>query len=188
VADHLSPVLIGITGRFGTGKSTLAGYLAEMIQGAQVVAFADALKLDVRAILPELAGVELSAERLEELKAECLGPMYQGYGELMRRCWGDDYWIGRLAPFLPPRAIVADVRYPNEAVWLRSRGGLLVAVSGPCRRPGDTRSADHPSERHVEEVARGADVPVVNDWTLEGLRSEAGRIARMALRRAGVAT
>jgi hypothetical protein len=98
-----------------------------------------------------------------------------------------DYWIERLAANLPDRAIVADVRYPNECDWIKSRGGLLVALSGPCRREGDRRSTAHPSEVHVEEVARAAHVRVMNDSDLDWLGAEARRIARVALGRAGVA-
>lgn len=177
-------ILIGITGKFGVGKSTLAEMLASEIPDAWVVAFADNLKREVHMMLTRQVGlpfIDTSIGERNELKGECLGPMYQGYGELCRRLLGEDCWIKALAMELPTRAIVADVRHHNEAAWLRSRGGILVALSGPCRRPGDQRSTMHPSEIHVAEIARAADVPVVNDYTLDHLRTQARGVARMAL-------
>lgn len=173
-------ILIGITGRYGTGKSTLAAMLAELLD-AQVVAFADALKEHTHTILEDLTGVLLPPHRIEELKSNCLGPMYQGYGEFMRQNFGQDYWIEQLESVLPARAIVADVRYPNESQWIKARGGLLVAISGPCRRDGDQRSPTHPSEAGVKECAAMADIAFENDGDLRQLRNHARAIACMAV-------
>jgi hypothetical protein len=183
----MSEILIGITGRLGTGKSTLAEMLAQQIPDARVVAFADALKDAVTTMLARRILVREDALRawLDDHKSDVFGPMLQGFGEFARLQCGQDFWIEQLAESLPDRAIVADVRHHNEAEWIRSRGGLLVVIGGPCRRPGDTRSAEHPSERHVEAIAAGADVRVINGGDLDWLRTEARRIARMALARAG---
>jgi hypothetical protein len=170
-------ILIGITGRFGTGKSSLAALLAEQLPGAQVVAFADALKVDSHRLLEPALDRPITPEEVERLKPTCLGPIYQGYGELMRQWYADDYWVERLAEALPARAIVADVRYPNEADWLKHRGGLLIVVRGPNRRPDDTRSPDHPSEAFVEHCARRADVHLSNDGSLDSLRATAATLA-----------
>lgn len=178
------PILVGITGRYGSGKSTLAEMLADLIPDARVVAFADALKADIHQVAREW-GIEPTPEELAARKGDVFGPLYQGWGEMMRAFRREDHWIRRLEGHLPDRAIVADVRYPNEHDWIRGRGGLIVAVSGPCRRTGDARSPDHPSERQVPEVARGADVAVINDCTLEALRTHARGVARLVLSRVG---
>jgi energy-coupling factor transporter ATP-binding protein EcfA2 len=181
-----APTVIGITGRFGSGKSTLAELLAELIPGARVTALADDLKEDVHAMLGRQLGaafLDVADDRaaLESLKGECLGPIYQGYGELCRRLYGEAYWIERLVLRLRrldiERPIVADVRYPNEARWVRSTGGIVIAVTGPCRREGDRRSPDHPSERYVDEIAADASVVVENNRDLAALRDEASRLA-----------
>jgi energy-coupling factor transporter ATP-binding protein EcfA2 len=178
--------VIGITGRFGSGKSTLAELLAELIPGARVTALADELKEDVHAMLGRQLGTafeDVADDRaaLEALKGESLGPIYQGYGELCRCLYGEIYWIERLCRRLDrldiERPIVADVRYPNEARWVRSTGGIVIAVTGPCRREGDRRSTDHPSERYVEEIAASAVVVVENYGDLAALRDDARRLA-----------
>lgn len=187
--NEQAPIIIGITGRLGVGKSTLAGLIAESIPDARVVAFADALKTQVHTMLGQSIGgffVGLTREDLDSLKPTCFGPIYQGYGELMRYLLGDDYWIRVLQADLPPRAIVADVRYPNEAAWIKARGGLLVAVSGPCRRDGDRRSPEHPSERHIEEIVGLSGWRIENNGSLPDLQAHAERVARAALARAGI--
>lgn len=177
-------ILIGITGRMGRGKSTLAEQVAAFIDGAQVVALSDALKGHVHAVVEQEAGITLTHELIAEHKGTVFGPIYQGWGELFRTFAWSRYWVARLDAALPRRAVVADIRYPNEAEWIQERGGLLVAVQGPCRREGDQRATDHPSERFVDEIAATADVVVLNEGDLEHLRSEARRIAGMAVVRA----
>lgn len=180
--------LIGITARRGRGKTTFALMLAELLPEAEVVAFADALKLDVldmvnetRAGGPFGSRPEYTLADLERDKATCWGPILQGYGELMRQEHGQDYWCERLAETLEDARgagaegcfIVADVRHPNEVDWIKEHGGVLVALKGPCRLDGDTRSDSHPSEANVEACAERADIRLENTGTLDTLRGVA---------------
>lgn len=171
-------MLIGITGTIGVGKNTVADMLS-VATDAYVVGFADELKADVHDWLARRIGRALTANEIEGLKGTCLGPIYQGYGELMRQVAGRDYWIKRLEAILPGRAIVADCRYVNEGEWVKSRGGLLVSVVGPNRRTGDTRSSSHPSETEVAEVRKLAGVEIANiSESLIALRAQvAGALA-----------
>lgn len=170
---------IGITGRYGSGKSTLAAILREMVPGSEVVAFADALKCDVLQTVNRALGTDYTREDLERDKATVWGPILQGWGELCRRTYGEDYWIDRLADVLPRRAIIADVRYENEAAFVKCQPtGLIVFVDGPNRRGHDARSATHPSEAKAGEP--WGDVVVTNTSTLQFLRDQARCIARMA--------
>lgn len=171
-------ILVGIVGRKGRGKSTLAEIMAGHIEGARVVGLADALKRDVHAMVMGFGHLELLPEDLEPLKGDCLGPMYQGYGELMRRLRGEDYWITRLESVLPERAIVADVRHVNEAEWIKARSGVLIGVIGSSWREGDTRSDEHPSERYVDDCIDIAHALAFNTRGLDHLRSTAQNIAR----------
>lgn len=183
-----TPILIGITGRLGTGKTRLAGYLADQIPGTRVVALADALKEAVLDLCCDAVPWKRESMRewLEGRKGSIYGPLLQGWGEFIRETYGRNTWIEALEQHLPHRAIVADVRYPNEADWIRSRGGILVAVSGPCRREGDQRSTDHPSEAHVEQLAAGAGWRIENTGSLPDLHAQASRLAAFALRTASV--
>jgi hypothetical protein len=176
----MTAILIGITGNLGSGKSTLAAVLAERIPGAVVVGFADRLKARVHQIVEGTAGIVITPTDLEAHKGDVFGPLYQGWGQLIREFVDEDYWVRALEAALPERAIVADVRHQNEAKWIKARGGLLVAVDGPCRRESDQRNAQHPSEAGVADCRRLADLSVGNFGTVDLLRKEAVHIARIA--------
>ena len=171
--------LIGITGYRSTGKTTMAMALAnaEPLRGADIQGFADAVKDDVHRMIEEKAGYTLSKIQKAALKANSLGHMYQGYGELARRLFGEDFWIKRLEMVLSDRAIIHDVRYPNEAEWIKSRGGLLIGVVGEIRDLQDARDERHPSEVFVSECLKMADVMVYNKHGYNHLIQESVRIA-----------
>lgn len=180
----MTPVLIGITGRKGTGKSTMADMLAAQIPDSQVCAFAGDLKADVLTMLAHtLSDIPLDEliHQMSASKGTTFGPIYQGYGELLRQLHGPNYWIDRLADSLPARAIVADVRYVNEAEWIHSRGGLLVGLRGPERREGDQRAVDHPSEAEVSRCIELADTVIENRWGLDRLQMSAVIVAHDVL-------
>ncbi len=186
----MNGILIGITAPKGRGKTTLAQLLADQIPGLQVVGFADALKHDVLQLVNEYLGLdpaEYTREDLEDNKGAVWGPILQGFGELMRRRENDEYWIRRLEERLPSRAAVADVRYLNEAQWIKGSGGFLIAIEGPCRLDGDVRDNAHPSEANIQDCMDRAHAFVVNDGTLNDLRLSALAIAQLLKTRMGVA-
>jgi energy-coupling factor transporter ATP-binding protein EcfA2 len=191
----LSKALIGITGTKGSGKSTLAAMLRDEIPNAEIVALADALKDDVADLV---AGIQyivppIGREWLEAHKGTVYGPLLQGFGSLFREAVSPDYWVEQVAAYWldvvdnniggVDALIVPDVRYENEARWITSQGGLLIAVQGPSRWEGDERDTAHPSETGVDTVRQLADIVVFNDDGLDALRTEALSIAaRVAAR------
>lgn len=60
--------------------------------------------------------------------------------------------------------IIDDVRFEDEAAWVRGRGGLVLHL----RRPGFAVDPDVPSERGIAHC-EGEPI-VANDGTLEQLR------------------
>lgn len=181
--------LIGIIGRKGVGKSTLAEMLKQEIEGAEIIAFADALRGEVHAMLnhPLFSERPVSREWLEERKGSVWGPILQGYGEFCRQWYGPSYWIDVLANDIEDfdAVIVPDVRHVNEAEFIKSQGGLLVAIDGPSRWVGDQRDQQHPSEANVDKIRQMADVVVFNmedgfDTGFDDLRRQAMRVANIA--------
>lgn len=70
----------------------------------------------------------------------------QHLGDQMRKMFGETFWLDRVAGRIDgpdDRVVIPDVRYLNEALWIKSVGGLLVKVNRPGRRP----------EGHVSETA-----------------------------------
>ena len=131
--------IVGLVGKKRTGKdlfylSCLELYLEKRIGlPPKRFAFADSLKQEVA----KTAGI--SMEELNARKTEFRGILQDVGNE--RRKHDEDYWIGRVAfkminfdremfgqLHIPHIAIITDVRFLNEAVWIQSLGGKLVRV------------------------------------------------------------
>lgn len=177
------PVLIGLIGRAGSGKSEAAFYL-ERRHDFVGVAFAQQLKESVLEPMlhtlgidyahlyePELKAVKLPGYEREELTARKL---MQVFGDAGRAC-APDWWVDQLAAcvgldaahnFTPihDRIVVSDVRFPNEAAWIERHGGVLVRLHREQAEP--VRA--HISEQHVDTLTAHVDL-VNNGPTLAGL-------------------
>lgn len=177
------PILIGLCGAAGSGKSAAADVLCREYGFVQI-AFADTLRDMLFAMLGN-QGIDhawITEPRLKERPIAALGisgrQLMQTLGD-----WGrslhPDFWVHALARSagmaeqMPPgtapchdRIVISDVRYPNEAAWLRKHGGVLVHIS---RHSGTAQpTAAHSSEQH--HATLGADVGLANHGpTLEGL-------------------
>src|SRR5690606_583210 len=143
--------LIGLTGYAGAGKDTVATYLYGY--GYARYAFADKLKEEVYEAFPDIR------ETVDEVgwdKAKWVNPhvrtTLQDYGVWRRTTEGAYYWVNRVIEQLnadrPPFVVITDVRFPNEAAYVRSiclsdgGGGALVKVE----RDGVGPVNDHVSE------------------------------------------
>lgn len=62
-------------------------------------------------------------------------------------------------------AVFADVRFENEAAWVRARGGIVLHIS----RKGTPAVCDHVSEEGIR--FRPGDLPLTNSGTLEELQA-----------------
>lgn len=149
--------LIGITGFAGSGKDTVGCILADY--GFQRFAFADALREEVAAQLDgadypmptcfsPLAIEALSFADPAEVYAKPTTPrmraLLQEWGTEYRRAQNPAYWSHVVAERMAgvERACITDVRFADEAEFVRSRGGVVWRVN----RPGYGPSA-HASER-----------------------------------------
>lgn len=167
------PVVVGLTGPAGCGKSTVARWL-RADHGFVELSFA----APIRELVMDALG--WSDEELEAGKEQVTryGVTPRQMMQTLGTEWGrnmihPDFWVlwleRRLSCFPgKDRFVVSDVRFPNEASWVRTRGTLWHLT-----RPGTTVSA-HISEAGVERTPpdRGLD----NDCDLDALR---GRIANL---------
>jgi len=180
-------MLIGLNGRFGSGKDTVYQILYEEITIADVerVAFADKLKESAAAALG------IPVEVLEYLKGEeewhyraddgswrpqgyarsfNMRTFLQRYGtEAHRDVFGQDFWIDSA---LPPDldhtgriVVVTDMRFPNEMERVKDLGGYCVYVFRP---QGENKAHKHPSEQDLPK--REFDWTISNDGSLDHLR------------------
>lgn len=152
-----TPLLLGLCGAAGAGKSTVAAYLEEQFAFAQI-ALADPI-VDMIGALFAAAGVDGAwmVERALKEQPTTLGVSYRRLAQTLGTDWGrqivaPDLWLRVAAARLASPAlqhehvVVSDVRFPNEAAWLTARGGVLVRV---LRLEPDLPAVQpHVSEQH----------------------------------------
>lgn len=163
--------LIGFSGYAGSGKDTSAAILKED-HGYTRFAFADELKREVYASfqfvrdLVDHYGWERAKRDFPEVRE-----LLQEIGVSMRFRHGSDYWVNKVAAKIktdsPERVAITDVRFPNEAKWIRDNGGIVVRIESVFAEAAN----GHESER-VMDLA--ADEVVYNDIPddLEPLRCQ----------------
>ena len=160
----MTHTIIGLTGRKCSGKSTAADIILELTQGDSVkISLATPIKTDIQ----ELIGVPI-----DDTNKEIIRPVLQSYGEAIKQLFGSDYWVKRAghtwkqyAPFTTIM-VCDDIRFPLEAEWIRSLGGIVVKI----HRPGFEDSPDlHVSETAIDSIR--PDYIIDNDSTQQHLRT-----------------
>lgn len=159
-------LLIGICGRAEAGKSTLAQALVAAA-GGRVVAMADSLRDVVEAAFGARFETHAAKAARCDFWADRLGPDWATGRQILQRVGSElfrahvhpDFWLFHLErklSQLPPQPVIAipDVRFDNEAQWVRAQGGYLVLV----------RRADQPPPRDAHVSERGVD-PALLDWS-----------------------
>ena len=172
--------IIGLNGFARSGKDTAAHGLAG--DGYQRFALATPIReamLTLNAILP-------SGRRFAELVEHHCGDwdackadpvdgaefrkLQQLFGtEVGRSLLGSSVWIDILAARIRESGAelvaVSDVRFPNEAEWVHSQGGIVIEIV----RPGVVPANGHASEQRLPR--RLVDHVVLNDGTVEDLHA-----------------
>lgn len=186
----MSTLLIGLAGAAGSGKTTAARYLSRW-QDFIHYAFAQPLK----AMLAE--GLNLSAAQLEGAEKEAplpwLGKSPRELLQTLGSEWGRELvhrelWLrvarqnlDNLAECFPQARgiVISDVRYEDEAAFVRERGGVLVHILRPDAPP--VRA--HASEAGV--AIGDNDLTIHNDADLAELRERVLEAVQRAAARAG---
>lgn len=189
-----APVVIGLTGPAGCGKSTIAQHLVAQ-DGFTRVRFAEPLKLMLRAYLehcgaePELIERMIEGDLKETPSALLVGrtPRHamQTLGtEWGRMCIDEHLWTSAAAMRVHrlrrhTNIVIDDVRFENEADTVRHMGGKVVMITGRGGIPGN----------HASESGVVPDLTIDNSGTLSkalgdlryvmGIGYEAGGVIRM---------
>lgn len=153
----MKPLLIGLTGPMGCGKTTVATHLIRE-HGFTEYSFASPLKDMLCAMLG------ITEIRLEELKRSELPILPERNGEpfpTMRRAlqtigteWGrqqihSELWlalaeqrIAAMSNWLSmDRIVISDVRFENEADFIRQKGGVVIHIQ-PENRTHNTHASE----------------------------------------------
>lgn len=125
-------MIVGFTGRMGSGKSTAATIAADILS-AERVGFSQALKRDALGWVNHYrASVGLPGLTLAhlEVRKPTFRPLLQGLGTAVRDLVQPDYWINVLMDQLTEDThwVIDDVRFPNEAEAIRDRDGVVILI------------------------------------------------------------
>lgn len=196
--DHL-PFLLGIAGKAGSGKDTVADYLTSQYKACYQDSFAAPLK---EAVAP-LFGIDADALYDTEFK-ETVDPfwkvtprqMLQFFGtDLIRNHIhkllpeiGQDFWVERFHKGLeesyksvtkdskwyePECVVVSDVRFKNEVDYILASGGAILHL---FRTDADFDSMGHISEQ-LETIPNNTTIfHLPNNSTLEELYNSVDNI------------
>jgi len=131
-------MLIGLSGKAGSGKTTVTNYLTKMGFGTRK--FAAPLKsmladlLISQGVEPEDTPLFIEGE-LKEVPTELLGGKSPRHAmQTLGTEWGrgqlhEDFWVEAALRNPAQRDLIFDdVRFPNEALAIRNRGGIVVNV------------------------------------------------------------
>lgn len=157
------PDWVGFTGLARSGKDTAADMLIELIDEDEVgirqkIGYGDALK-DLAKVIGWNGIKDDKGRRLLQV----LGT------EVVRECIDEDYWVNKLAeraealwswanemlqgpgdsPSIPLIVVVPDVRFNNEAEFIRERGGVVIGMSR-LLKAGETFVSNHKSEWGID--------------------------------------
>jgi len=163
MTDRDKKILVGLVGYSGSGKDSLAAELCRF-GGYTRYAFADSLKSLLLATDKTFGN---SMERLEDWKRRGLHETrekLQRLGQTLRN-YDDDFWLKSMPDTIADRAVITDIRYPNELDWVKERGGTVVAI----QRPGFGPINDHTSERNTTSLLELADLSLTNHDTVAEL-------------------
>lgn len=120
-------MIIGLSGKMGTGKSTLASHLMNKESDSKIVKVAGLL-YELQDMVYDKLGLKLQGDKDRELLI-ALG------------MWGRDkdsnFWIDKAISQAKNSTekliIMDDIRFPNEALAVEQAGGLLIRIQGEQR-------------------------------------------------------
>lgn len=160
--------IIGLGHKARHGKDYLAGCLLKLLPGSRIFSFAD----DLKALARALGMTSKHPAFLQQL------------GNAMRTL-DANYWVEKLLLKMkeiePPYVIIPDVRFPNEAQYLKALGGHLVKVErfalDGTLYVDPSRPATHESETALDSYDRWDEQVTATSGDLWALRAAAKRIA-----------
>ena len=140
------PNIIGIAGYARTGKDTFGNILIEHLNesglSARKLSLAFELKSDLDNFLQQKFGISAFTEDPKE--KNFIRPLLICYGTDLMRKKDPEYWIKKLQKTIDLNnncgiiSVVCDIRFLNEASWLRKSGGILVHLKRAGVSAADT--------------------------------------------------
>lgn len=187
-------LLIGLGNKARQGKNYVANYMKEEDNSVKLYAFADELKLYCKEHHDELVPQWQLANQTKQYPASKDDPIYgctpilQWYGTDVARKQDPNTWVKaldrRLSSENPSLAVVTDVRFPNEAEYIKEKGGYLVQVirlnADGSQYLDKGRDPNHPSEIALDDYPDWDFVIEVMDGDLVGLKRKSVGVLNIA--------
>jgi hypothetical protein len=159
--------LIGICGRAGCGKDTLAAALCNQL-GYIRYALAFPIKCAINALLDQ--DIDWDDRAVKEAPT-VLGPSPRELAQTLGTEWGrnyvrEDVWLVLAGMHYTKHRkpmIISDVRFDNEARWVRERNGIIIRI----HRDEVDSIAPHVSELGISDEL--VDLEVSNNGTVDHL-------------------
>lgn len=150
-------MLIGFTGKAGSGKSTACQMVEDMLEDSIRINFKDALIAEIKQNFP-LFLVALSdkydesVDWLFENKPPEFRAFMQNYGTELRRGPNPSYWIEKWEAAVVMNneyhIVTDDVRFLNEAQAVKDANGIIVRIE----RSDITNTGSHLSEVEMDQI------------------------------------
>jgi hypothetical protein len=169
--------VLGISGWARSGKDTAADYLVEN-HGYMKVSFSTPMKEAMYRLNPRITvnevqntalriGVDIYGwEGLKDRSPDIRGLLQRFGTEIGREMFDENFWVDYALNSIPDggKAVISDVRYPNEADAIRQLGGKVYRVE----RDGVFAANEHASEHALD--AYKFDGKIQNNGTIQGLQ------------------
>lgn len=144
-------MIIGLAGGKGCGKSSVARIMERKF-GYEIMSFATPIKDMLKAM--GLRDTELNDPVLKEIKLDEYGKSPREIMQLLGTEFGrvmiaDDIWVTAMKRKIQPgtKVVIDDVRFENEAMFIRDAGGAVLEVKRTKLENSDT----HVSEAGLSE-------------------------------------
>ena len=145
------PNIIGVAGYARTGKDTFGSLLVKELSQiglrATKLSLAYELKKDLDTFLLDKFGISAFTEDTKE--KELIRPFLVTYGTHLRRKLDPDCWIKKIEPNVLSAMVqgvtpvITDVRFGNEADWVRSLGGVMIHIEREGFGPANHDEAEN---------------------------------------------
>lgn len=158
---NTSKILIGLSGKMGVGKDYIAHnvlmpYLEKKNIKTLMIAFADQIKVNTS------VKHNINLFDMYDTKNENIRRLLQKEGtENGRDKYGDNIWINYVDKWTDIYSkrgiqafIIMDVRFKNEAEYIKSKNGLLIRIEAPLRNKERITNEKNSLEiqKHISEI------------------------------------
>lgn len=146
---------IGISGKMGSGKDTVAKIIEEILKTCNIRVEIIPFALELKRMVMEL--FKYTEEEVYRTKPPEVREILQRFGTDVIRKRQEDFWIRQLernaqkvdSPFGYVFVVVPDVRFENEAEFVKGQGGLLFRVQ---RNEASEAARKEESGQHRSEI------------------------------------